>query len=182
MNNQNKFLVNKFEARADSLKKKMVDLELADSNLIRGCSEEEISRLEKGSNVIFPVSYKVFLKTFGHSFGGLVMSDIAIRYNEIQGYGEIQDLVSYFRDEILIEDNDPVLPKKAFIFSHRYLEQFTFFDGSGLIKEPPIMYYIEYAEDFKKIGESVFNLLEMEIKTSLYYKIERDKFQKRFNK
>lgn len=163
MNNKNNSLKNSFETKARLLKDRMLKSNIAKPELIKGSSEKEISDLEKECDVVFPESYKVFLRNFGRGLGGCVMNDIDILYPNIQS------LTDLLRNEILIDEGDPVLPEKAFVFSGRYGEQFTFFDASGLIKEPPIFYYIEYAKNFEKVGNSVFDLLESEIEASEYY-------------
>ena len=155
MNNKNNSSENKFETRARLLKERMLKSNVAKPELIRGCSEKEISDLEKECDVVFPESYKVFLRNFGRGLGGYVMRDIDILLNR-----NIQSLTNLLRNEILVDEGDPVLPEKAFVFSNRYGEQFTFFDGSGIVKEPPIFYYMEYDKNFKKIGDSVFDILE----------------------
>ena len=169
MNNKNNSLENHFETRAKLLKNRMLKSNIAKPELIKGCSEKEISDLEKKCDVVFPESYKVFLRNFGHGLGGYVMNDIDILYRNIQS------LTDLLRNEILIDEGDPVLPEKAFVFSGRYGEQFTFFDGSGLVKEPHIFYYMEYAKNFKKIGNSVFDLFESEIEATEYFLKHRKK-------
>ena len=153
-----------FEAKAEALNKKMLESGVANPDLIKGCSEREISILEKENDVVFPHSYKVFLKHFGRGLGGWVMSDIDVLYDDISG------LTDYLKNEVLIEEGDPCLPKKAFVFTGRYGEQFMFFDASGVIKEPPIMYYMENASEFVEKGKSVFDILEGEIEFSIAIK------------
>ena len=51
-----------FETKAEVLKRKMYRSRAAHFNLIKGCSEPEISILEKENDAVFPHSYKVFLK------------------------------------------------------------------------------------------------------------------------
>ena len=99
------------------------------------------------------------------------MRDIDILYKDI----EIESLADWLRDYVLIEESDPVLPEKAVVIAGRYGEQFMFFDGSGLVKEPPIFYYMENAENFKKFGDSVFDLLEDEIEAAEHFFQSRKK-------
>ena len=173
-----------FEHRAKTLKNIMLVLEVAKPDLIKGCSEREISLLEKERDVILPNSYKTFLRYFGHGLGGRVMSDIDILYEDIYTSirYEISSYENLLRDEILIEEEDPRLPKKAFVFSARYCEQFMFFDASSLVKEPPILYYMENDKEFTRVGDSVFDILESEIMHSHYCKIHTEEFKKKFNK
>ena len=169
MNNKNNSSENKFETRARLLKERMLKSNIAKPELIKGCSEKEISDLEKKCDVVFPESYKVFLRNFGHGLGGYVMGDIDFFYNQIQ------PLTDLLRNEVLIYEGDPVLPEKAVVIAGRYGEQFMFFDGSGTVKEPPIFYYKENAQNFKKFGDSVFDLLEDEIEAAEHFFPNRNK-------
>ena len=156
------------ENKAIELKEKIVKQGLGSSELIKGCSESEILKLESKYNVILPQSYKIFLKFFGHGLGGRVMNDCDILYDDIFS------LTDTIRNEILIEEGDPVLPDKAFVFSGRYNEQFMFFDASGLENEPNIMYYMIDEDNFRKIGESVFDIIESELESSIKIKLYRE--------
>jgi len=173
MDNQDSCLENSFELRAKSLKSKMLELNLARPDLIKGCPEKEISELEKKCNVILPKSYKVFLENFGHGLGGRVMNDIDILYNQISG------LANLLRNELLIDEGDPCLPEKAFVFASRYEEQFMFFDASGLVEEPPIFYYMENDIAFKKVGNSIFDILDDEAKGSKELKLITEERRKK---
>ncbi|MEM8718333.1 MAG: SMI1/KNR4 family protein [Cyanobacteria bacterium P01_G01_bin.39] len=165
-----------FETRAVNLKKIMIELNIADPNLIKGCNHQEIMQLEQENNVLFPQSYKVFLKHFGHGLGGRVMNDIDILYEDISG------LTNLLRDEVLIEDGDPVLPKKAFVFSARYGEQFMFFDTNRVQSEPAIFYYIENAQNFSQVGDSIFDVLEEEIQLAYTLKLKSEKIREETKK
>ena len=152
-----------FEHRANLVKQRMLRSNIALKTHIRGCSIDEILILEQRYHIVLPQSYKVFLKHFGHGLGGYVMNDIDILYDNIQG------LTNILRNEVLIEKGDPSLPDKAFVFASRYEEQFMFFDASGLLEEPPIYYYIEDAENFDKVGDTIFDILDDEIKATEHY-------------
>lgn len=97
MNNQDDFLGKDIALRVANLKNKMLKLELANPNFIKGCSQEEIVKLQKEYDVIFPHSYKVFLENFGHGLGGKVMNDIDILYDQVF------PLTNIARNQILIE-------------------------------------------------------------------------------
>lgn len=145
-------------SRAMRLKQSILQSEMGKVNLIQGCSEEEIQKLEKQHDVIFPISYRIFLKNFGHGIGGKVMSDIDFLYNSLDSLTDIA------RNEILIEKEDPILPKQAFVFAMRYGEQFMFYDANGLDEDPPVFYYMEDDKEFTKIGDSIFDIFEEEFK------------------
>ena len=163
-----------FETRAIALKNKIIELNLADPNLVRGCSNKEIEKLEQDNKVIFPKSYRVFLENFGHGLGGIIMSDINILYEDIHG------LTNQLRNEVLIDEGDPILPENAFVFATRFGEQFMFFDASSSQDEPPILYYMENHESFSKVGNSIFDILEKEIEGWYQLKMESEERRKRW--
>ncbi|BAZ45677.1 hypothetical protein NIES4102_27030 [Chondrocystis sp. NIES-4102] len=172
MSNLNNSLEKDITLRAANLKNMMLDLGLANPHLIKGCSKQEIINLESEYNVTLPNSYKVFLENFGHGLEGRVMNDIDILYDQVL------PLTSIARNQILIDEGDPVLPEKAFVFCMRYGEQFMFFDASGLVEEPPIFYYMENDTAFKKVGDSIFDILEGEINFSEKIKLRREEIKK----
>lgn len=165
-----------FHSRAKAIKNTMVELDIANAKLIKGCSQSEIKYLEQKQNVVFPESYKVFLSNFGHGLGGKVMSDIEILYDDISG------LTTELRDETLIEEGDPSLPDKAFVFATRLGEQYMFFDANGISKEPPILYYKENDQNFSQVGDSIFDVLEQEIQLSYNLKIKSEELRKKAKK
>ena len=75
----------------------------------------------------------------------------------------------------LVEDGDPVLPEQAFVFSGRYNEQFMFFDASGTAEEPSIYYYHIDEGNFNETVDSVFDVVEAEVKQSLRIQQWREK-------
>jgi hypothetical protein len=82
---------------------------------------------------------------------------------------------------LILIKGDPILPKKAFVFSMRYEEQFMFFDASGLIEEPPVFYYMTDDTAFTKVGDSIFDILEGEINFLNKIKIRRKEIKKSNN-
>lgn len=147
-----------YENIAQTLRKEILHHHLfVDRKMIKGCSIQEINKLEQENNVVFPESYKTFLKYFGHGLGGYVMGDIVFLYNEISG------LTDYLRNEELIYEQDPILPINAFVFAMRNYEQYMFFDASGIEKEPPILSYKENESKFVEVGKSIWDIIKMEI-------------------
>jgi hypothetical protein len=173
MNNQDSCLENSFELKAKSLKSKMLELNLARPDLIKGCSEKEIFELEKKCNVILPKSYIAFLKYFGHGLGGQIMYDIDILCNKILG------LTDFLRNEILIEEEDPLLPEKAFVFSARYGEQYMFFDLENPRNESSIFYYKVDDKEFTFIDKTILDILEKQIELSVSLKNKREQRRKK---
>lgn len=165
-----------FQSRAKAIKNIMLELDIANAELIKGCSQSEIEHLEQKHNVVLPESYKAFLSNFGHGLGGKVMSDIEILYEDISG------LTTELRDETLIEEGDPSLPEKAFVFAARLGEQYMFFDANGILKEPPILYYKENDQNFSQVGDSIFDVLEKEIQLSYNLKVKTEELRKKAKK
>ena len=162
--------------RAIGLKEKIIKQGMGHPDLIKGCSESEILKLEQEYNVVLPQSYKIFLENFGHGLGGGIMKEIDILYNDIFS------LTNVIRNEILIDEGDPVLQDKAFVFTGRYNEQFMFFDASGLEQEPAIMYYMIDEDSFRKIGDSIFDIIEGEVEDSLSIKRYREQNRRNLNR
>lgn len=162
--------------QAIGLKEKIIKQSIGHPDLIKGCSESEILKLEQEYSVILPQSYKIFLEHFGHGLGGGIMKEIDILYNDIFS------LTHVIRNEILIDEGDPILPDKAFVFTGRYNEQFMFFDASGLEKEPTIMYYMIDEDSFRKIGDSIFDIIEGEVADALGIKSYREQNRKNLNR
>ena len=173
MNNSNTFN-NNFDEKALFLKKLMIESGLANPNLVKGCSVQEIAEIEQQSNVLLPKSYKVFLKYFGNGLGGHIMYDMDITLDKILG------LTNFLKNRVLIEEEDPLLPEKAFVFSARYGEQFLFFDCSQVNKDKPIFHYELNDEKFASIDKTILDFLEDQIKLSIYLKKKRE--EKRRNK
>lgn len=144
-----------FIDRAIQLKNNIIQQGLGNPELIKGCSESEISKLEQHYKIKLPQSYKIFLRYFGHGLGGGIMKECDILYDDIFS------LTNVAKNEILIEEGDPSLPDKAFVFSGRYNEQFMFFDASGLVEEPPVFLYMIDDENFTQIGDSVFDIFNI---------------------
>lgn len=172
MKNSNNCSKINFLDRAKQLKNYILFQDLGIPDLIKGCSKLEILQLEKKYAVILPRSYKVFLENFGRGLGGKIMRDCDVLYDDIFS------LTNIIRNEILIDDGDPVLPNKAFVCVGRYNEQFMFFDASGMIEEPDIYYYHIDEGNFRKIADSIFEIIEDELEVSY----ELEKYRKKFNK
>lgn len=169
MDNQNQFLEEKLVDRAMRLKNNILHQSLGNTEWIKGCSESEILLLEKKYNVIFPLSYKIFLRNFGHGLGGAIMKEIDILYDNIF------NLTNVIRNEVLIDEGDPVLPNKAFVFTGRYNEQFMFFNADGLEEDPSVFYYMIDDEEFRKIADSIFDIVEDEVEEALSIKHYRER-------
>lgn len=147
---------NFLDARAKELYDRIIQSQIATLEQIKGCSEQEIEELEKACELSLPYSYKVFLRNFGHGFGG-VANDVDFLYQDVLPLTNIAR-------EILQEEGDPVLPGNAFVFAMRYGEQFAFFEASEGIEDPPTFFYMECDENFTKTDDSIFDFWEEEVK------------------
>ena len=156
MNYSKKDIKESLEARANALRNQIIQFQIAKPEELIGCSDKEIEALEKACGLILPYSYKVFLKNFGHSFGG-VADDVEFLYQDVFPLTKIAR-------EILQYEKSPVLPQSAFVFTMRYEEQFFFFEVEEGIENPPIFYYMEGDKSFSKKYGSIFDLWEGEVK------------------
>lgn len=141
--------------RANDIYIRIIESQISKSEKIRGCSETEIKELEKACGLPLPCSYKIFLKKFGHGFGGIA-NDVSFLYEDVFPLTKIAR-------EILQYEGDPVLPKNAFVFAMRNREQFAFFEAEKNVNDPPIFYYMEDDEYFTKTKDSIFDFWESEL-------------------
>lgn len=156
MNNLRKNIREQLMIRANELKNRMINSGIADPTKIKGCLEEEILVLEKACGLLLPYSYKVFLRYFGHSFGGRLMNDVEINYNSVFSF--IEDLKEFRAD-----DEEPKFPPNTFFFSARYKEQYLFFQVDDSIDDPPVFHWMVDNEYFRQTSDSIFEFLEEEI-------------------
>jgi hypothetical protein len=101
---------------------------------LKGCSPEEISKIETIFDVQLPISYKQFLSVMGKGAGAF-MKGSSVFYDEIFDLREGSI-------ELLEENNFKSLPIDTFVFYMHQGYQFAFFylrNGDN----PPIFYYSE---------------------------------------
>ena len=155
MNHSEKEIKKSLEARANALRNQIIQSQIAKPEQLIGCSDKEIEALEKACGLALPYSYKVFLKNFGHCFGG-VANDVEFLYQDVFPLTKIAR-------EILQDEGDLILSEKAFVFTMRYGEQFFFFEAEEGIENPPIFYYMEGDRSFSQKYDSIFDLWEGEV-------------------
>jgi hypothetical protein len=115
----------------------LIDGRVATEGDIRGCSDEEIERLETHYNVRLPQSYRDFLHAMGHRAGEFFGDNIEdIYYDRVFGLRE--------RAEEVLEDNDEPfrLPEDAFVFAMHEGYIFLYFRISKG-DDPPVYIYKE---------------------------------------
>ncbi len=111
--------------------KRLVDAGLATRQSIRGCTTDELKRLEANCSLRLPSTYKNFLRAMGHDAGDfLVGSDYA--YPKLIG----------FRDSavrLLSEcQSTYTLPSTAFVFLFHQGYSFLFFDVHAGKEDPEV--------------------------------------------
>ena len=108
---------------------------LASSNSIRGCSEKEIAVLEKHFEIIFPRSYREFLKYFGRRAGQLFEGTDCF-------YEQLWDLRNWAEDLILENGLAFRVPRDAFVFSMHQGYEFLYIPTDAG-DDPPVYQYVE---------------------------------------
>lgn len=102
--------------------------------ILKGCSINEVKKIEKFFNVSLPETYIQFLLTMGKNAGDF-MKGSSVFYDEIFNLRE--DSV------ILLEENNFIsLPENAFVFWMHQGYQFAFFEVGGK-SNPPVYFYYE---------------------------------------
>jgi hypothetical protein len=140
-----------------SLCERLIASGIATPGSISGCSSEEIGSIEKRLGLPLPGTYVDFLRVAGKRAGAF-MRDIDVFYPNMLGLRE--------RAEEILENWEEgrlLLPDDALVFAMRTGEQFMFFLADGKNSAPPIWFYIEESSEFKKIAESLGDVLESEI-------------------
>jgi len=144
-----------FENTAENAKKRIISSNIALPDEVKGCTEEEIKKLEIVLNVQLPLAYKAFLKVMGHGAGRL-MRDADVFLDVLKG-------LTKEASEILADEEMPPLPDRAFVLAMRNGEQFLFFicDGED---DPEIFYFMECNDSFEKKYSSFWDFLDDEIR------------------
>ncbi|MEP6895269.1 MAG: SMI1/KNR4 family protein [Chloroflexota bacterium] len=122
----------------------LVKNELATSDELQGCSEEEIEHLEKFIGVKLPKTYREFLALIGHNTG-------IYRRGSDHLYKDLFNLTEDTK-EILMKGPFK-LPKDAFVIMSHQGYIFTYFrlsDGD----DPPVFAYMENESKPKKLSVS----------------------------
>ena len=158
MSHSNNKLKKSLDARANNLYNRIIQSQLATPEQIKGCSEQEIKKLEQTYNLTLPYSYKVFLQHFGHGFAP-IGNEFHYLYQEALSFTQDErNLEQEIRNE---KDFNPeeLLPENAFIFAMRYDMQIWYFIASEGV-EDPIVFYDTGDGDSEKMYESVFDFWE----------------------
>lgn len=112
----------------------------------RGCTADEVSRLESEFQVILPDDYKYFLEKCGRKLDGyLVGTD--------WHYGELHDNQVAAR-ELLQEVNAPEMPKGSLAFSMHQGYSFFYLNNEG------VFFYLEGRKQSERQFESFAEFFE----------------------
>jgi hypothetical protein len=152
----------------DNLELLLEKLNLLDETQRRGCTEEDILKLEKKYGFRLPYSYKSFLLAFG--FGGSGVFDL----NEIDyTYDKVLEMTEYMinqRNQIIekekesgIVDVSEPFPQNICFIANRYGEQLNYIIADG--GEDSEVYYFDFEDDvFEKKYDSIWEWLEVNAK------------------
>jgi SMI1 / KNR4 family (SUKH-1) len=130
---------------------------LLGSGELRGCSKDDITRLEQRTGLRMPEAYKDFLRAVGRNPGPL-MWDCEFCYDDLP------DLDTFARSMLAAyEGNRLGLPPGAFVWETRQPEQFMFFVADGVSDDPPVFHYFEEQGHFEQVADSIWVPIAQEL-------------------
>jgi hypothetical protein len=129
---------------------------LLEAGELRGCSEDDIARLEERTSPLLPETYKDFLRAVGRNPGPLI-SDCELCYDDLP------DLDQFARTMLACEGGELGLPDNAFVWQTRQPEQFMFFIVDGVSDDPPVFHYFEEQGHFEQVAHSIWQPIEQEL-------------------
>ena len=162
MNNSKNELKKYLDDRAKNLYQRIIQSNLATPERVKGCSSSEIAQIEQTYNLSLPYSYKVFLRHFGHSIGGIA-NDVEFLYpSPLLLTQDMRDAEREMQEEGEISSEE-LLPPNAFIFAMRQRMQSWYFLASKGVEDPAVFY--DSGDGIGvKTHESIFDLWEAEVK------------------
>lgn len=127
---------------------------------IKGCSVDEINKLEEYTKLKLPSIYKDFLMALGHGAGNF-WKGTDFRYHSLFDFREeaINDVLSKEEDYFKLKDNYFI-----FVKHQGYLLWYFEIDGNN---DPPIYLYKEYDKDSSKVSSSFSEYLFESLKPYL---------------
>src|SRR5262245_25717230 len=117
---------------------------------LRGCSDNDLSRIEKHFGCRLPTEYKKLMEVLGR-VAGEFMSDLEMFYPRVI------TLTDRMRE--LVADSLK-LPDDAFVFANRYGEQFLFFHTGGADDPPIYRWHDEEPERVRRVFKSLWRFIE----------------------
>jgi hypothetical protein len=138
---------------AIQLRERLITSNLTTPDNIVGCSDDEISELERATGGRLPRSYREFLKVAGKRAGPL-LSDTTAFYPKIIGLTQrTRDHFSGFLE----------LPPNAFVFANHMGEAFLYFEMDGN-EDPPAYGWDERYKQPQRMYDSIWGYFEDELK------------------
>jgi hypothetical protein len=119
---------------------------IADEGTVRGCSPEEIKKLEKETGLGLPERYREFLLTCGNGAGGFMVG------SDWQ-YAKLFSLRKGAQSLLKRCKVDFDLPAGAFVFIMHQGYQFLYLDCANG-DDPPVYLFIEGSDPFRRVYES----------------------------
>ena len=161
---------------SNKIVKRLIDIGYRESNF-KGCSEEEITALEKAQNVKLPKSYKEFLRLMGHGAGGFMSASDHWEYTCNILYDDWFGLNHYKLSE---EDKDNErcinshqkycrkIPANLFVFASRLGHDRLCFVADG-INENPEIYNLNEFDELSYHCPSIWNFVSSMVEYEEYY-------------
>ena len=150
----------------NALVDRLLASQIATRDNIVGCTDDDIRQLECATQCQLPGAYLRFLRSIGRG-AGCFLRDINIYYPTVLTLNvEARSILDNW------EEGRLVLPANAVVFSIRQGEQFMFFIADGNHDDPPIFHYMEDRGEFRKIAESLWDVIEHELELTEQVKQE----------
>jgi hypothetical protein len=110
--------------------------------VLRGCSDAEVTALENRYGVAFPAAYKTVLRSVGHTAPGFLDPREFHFYHEqlLTLTHEVRIRAAHSRENIPALEHYPPLPRGTFVVRGRDMEQFELIFCHGG-EEAPVHYF-----------------------------------------
>ncbi len=151
---------------------KMIEAKVANPKKIKGCTQEEIEKLENHYGFSLPKSYKAFLIVMGNNCGEL-HAGTDVLYHELFKDLENEDPVSFLK-ESLHDFNVDIPEGNIFVFSIHGAYQYSFFFVDGN-QDPFGFVFIDEKDGAIRGGRVTFyQYLEYEVNRTIEFHKKRN--------
>src|SRR5262245_33961734 len=132
------------------LTERLIQSGLCPPDKLRGCSDQDLRRIEEHIGCRLPGEYKKLMEVLGRGAGDF-MSDLGMFYPRVVTLTQrIRKLVS----------DSMELPDDAYVFVNRYGEQSLFFH-TGSNDDPPIYrWHDEEPKRFRRVFKSIWEFIK----------------------
>jgi hypothetical protein len=120
---------------------------IATPDQIRGCSLEDIRKIESSVKGQLPKSYVMFLLAMGHGAGSFFKGTDIFYPNLLENRRRAEELLDEINSSFKLLESD-------FVFAIHQGYQFMYFDVAELSSDPPVYYYMEGEDGPEKKWES----------------------------